>query len=82
MTEEPRGLTMQRKSIPPHVEAAVHTALSKLPADRFASAAEFAAALNDPARAATIAMPAPMVPLPATPTVLMFISLSEESCAR
>jgi serine/threonine-protein kinase len=42
MTEEPRGLTMQRKSIPPHVEAAVHTALSKLPADRFASAAEFA----------------------------------------
>ena len=56
MTEEPRGLTIQRKSIPPHVEAAVHTALSKLPADRFASAAEFAAALNDPTRAPTIAM--------------------------
>ncbi|MEP6905711.1 MAG: hypothetical protein ABI875_06475, partial [Gemmatimonadales bacterium] len=56
MTEEPRGLTSQRKSIPPHVEAAVHTALSKLPADRFGSAAEFAAALNDPARAPTIAM--------------------------
>ena len=58
MTEEPRGLTIQRKSIPPHVEAAVHTALSKLPADRFASAAEFAAALNDPTRVATVAMPA------------------------
>jgi Tol biopolymer transport system component/tRNA A-37 threonylcarbamoyl transferase component Bud32 len=56
MTEEPRGLTIQRKSIPPHVEAAVHTALSKLPADRFASAAEFAAALNDPTRVSTIAM--------------------------
>ena len=56
MTEEPRGLTIQRKSIPPHVEAAVHTALSKLPADRFASAAEFAAALNDPTRVTTIAM--------------------------
>jgi len=56
MTEEPRGLTSQRKSIPPHVESAVHTALSKLPADRFGSAAEFAAALNDPARAPTIAM--------------------------
>ena len=47
MTEEPRGLTVQRKSIPMHVEAAVQTALSKLPADRFASAAEFATALND-----------------------------------
>ena len=56
MTEEPRGLTIQRKSIPPHVEAAVHTALSKLPADRFASAAEFASALNDPTRVTTMAM--------------------------
>src|SRR5512132_1765411 len=61
MTEEPRGLAIQRKSIPPHVEAAVHTALSKLPADRFASAAEFAAALNDPTRAPTVAMPAATV---------------------
>jgi len=58
MTDDPRGLTVQRKSIPPHVEAAVHTALSKLPADRFATAAEFAAALNDPTGRSTIAMPA------------------------
>src|SRR6476661_1839166 len=35
MTEEPRGLTMQRKTIPPYVDAAVQTALSKIPADRF-----------------------------------------------
>jgi serine/threonine-protein kinase len=47
MTEEPRSLTMQRKSIPPHVEAAVERALEKLPADRWASAAEFGAALSD-----------------------------------
>ncbi len=47
MTEEPRSLTLQRRTIPPHVEAAVLTALAKLPADRFASAAEFAAALAD-----------------------------------
>ncbi len=46
MTEEPRSLTMQRRTIPPHVEAAVHIALSKLPADRFATAAEFAEALG------------------------------------
>ena len=54
MTEEPRGLTVQRKSIPPHVEAAILTALSKLPADRFASAAEFATALNDHTRVTTV----------------------------
>jgi serine/threonine-protein kinase len=45
MTEDPRALTGQRKSIPPNVEAAVFTALEKLPADRYASAADFAAAL-------------------------------------
>ena len=59
MTEEPRGLTIQRKSIPPYVEAAVHTALSKLPADRFGSAAEFAAALNDPTRITIAAVHSP-----------------------
>jgi serine/threonine-protein kinase len=46
MSEDPRPLAMQRKSIPEHVEAAVLHALEKLPADRFASAAEFAVALD------------------------------------
>src|SRR4051794_19234551 len=46
LTAEPPGLTEQRKSVPPAVEDAVLTALQKLPADRFASAAEFAAALK------------------------------------
>ena len=45
MTEEPRSLTLQRKTIPLHVEAAVMTALEKLPADRFSTAAAFAEAL-------------------------------------
>ncbi|MDX2122063.1 MAG: serine/threonine-protein kinase [Gemmatimonadota bacterium] len=45
MTAEPASLAAQRKSIPPQVEGSVFTALEKLPADRFASAAEFAAAL-------------------------------------
>ena len=40
MTESPRPLSVQRHTIPAHVEAAVLTALEKLPADRFASAAE------------------------------------------
>jgi len=46
MTAEPAGLTAQRKTVPPYVDAAVLTALEKLPADRFASAAEFGAALD------------------------------------
>jgi eukaryotic-like serine/threonine-protein kinase len=45
MTAEPTSLIVQRKRIPPQVEEAVLTALEKLPADRFASAAEFAASL-------------------------------------
>ena len=45
MTGEPASLVAQRKSVPEPVEAAVFTALEKLPADRFATAAEFAAAL-------------------------------------
>src|SRR5262245_6686072 len=48
MTEEPRSLTLQRRTIPRHVEAAVNRALSKLPADRFASAAQFGEALLNP----------------------------------
>jgi len=46
MTEEPRSLTVQRRTIPPHVEAAVFSALAKLPADRFATAAAFSEALE------------------------------------
>ncbi|MBK6496534.1 MAG: serine/threonine protein kinase [Gemmatimonadetes bacterium] len=47
ITEEPRALTTQRKAVPEHIEAAVLRALEKLPADRFATATEFAAALVD-----------------------------------
>src|SRR6185312_11913281 len=45
ITEEPRRLTLQRKTIPPEVEAAVLQAIDKLPADRFATAAQFSDAL-------------------------------------
>jgi eukaryotic-like serine/threonine-protein kinase len=46
LTEEPRSLTLQRKTIPQNVADAVEVALSKLPADRFATAAQFAEALE------------------------------------
>jgi len=48
-TDEPRPLYQQRRTVPTHVGAAVHMALSKLPADRFASAAQFVDALTNPA---------------------------------
>jgi serine/threonine-protein kinase len=48
VTESPRPLLPQRHTIPPHVEAAALKALEKLPADRFATAAQFAEALGRP----------------------------------
>ena len=48
MTEEPRPITTLRRNVPPHVNAAIRHALEKLPADRFATAHEFAAALATP----------------------------------
>ncbi len=47
LTAAPASITGQRHTVPPHVEAAVLRALEKLPADRFATAAQFAAALAD-----------------------------------
>ena len=45
LTEKPRPLAQLRETVPPQVEAAVHRALQKLPADRFANAAAFGSAL-------------------------------------
>ena len=61
LTEAPRAMLPQRHTIPPHVEAAVRTALEKLPADRFATAAEFAEALAG-RRLQTIASGGPAPP--------------------
>jgi serine/threonine-protein kinase len=57
VTEEPRPLTLRRSTVPAHVEAAVLTALQKLPADRFASAVEFAGALGFPNNRPTVPRP-------------------------
>ena len=45
VTEEPRTLTSQRKTIPRALDQVVRRALQKLPADRFTSAAQFVDAL-------------------------------------
>ena len=48
MASEPEPVATLRRTVPPAVAATVHTALEKLPADRFASAADLGAALVDP----------------------------------
>jgi serine/threonine-protein kinase len=48
ITDKPRPITDLRETVPAALAVAVHTALAKLPADRFSSAAEFAATLARP----------------------------------
>ena len=48
LTADAPSITSERRTVPPHVGHALARALEKLPADRFMSAAEFAAALADP----------------------------------
>jgi TolB-like protein/Tfp pilus assembly protein PilF len=47
------SLRLVRPEVPLHVERAIARALASLPADRFGTAAEFAAALREPGAAAT-----------------------------
>jgi serine/threonine-protein kinase len=62
VSEEPAPVTTLRKTVPPHVAAAVAQALEKLAADRFDSAKAFADALADPAfTSATVARTTPTV---------------------
>ncbi|HSG49996.1 MAG TPA: serine/threonine-protein kinase, partial [Longimicrobiales bacterium] len=46
---DPVSATALRRAVPANVDAAIRRALEKLPADRFASAQDFARALQDPA---------------------------------
>jgi serine/threonine-protein kinase len=48
VTEKPRPIRAIRPETPPHVEHALARALAKLPEQRFASASEFVAALQQP----------------------------------
>jgi serine/threonine-protein kinase len=47
ISEDPRPVTEHRKSVPPHITAAIAKALEKLPADRWQTATEFAEALKN-----------------------------------
>src|SRR4051794_20766752 len=74
MTDEPRPLTIHRKTVPPHVEAAVLMALAKLPADRFETAKQFAEALATPGLVRTVALPAPANGKRLTPWLLAAVA--------
>ncbi|HEY2378143.1 MAG TPA: serine/threonine-protein kinase [Gemmatimonadaceae bacterium] len=47
VAEDPKPVSASRKAVSPEVDAAVERALAKLPADRFATAGDFAAALGE-----------------------------------
>ena len=74
LTADAPSITNVRRTVPPQVGHALAKSLEKLPADRFTSAAEFAAALGDPsftyearARASVAATTqSPAVQVPAT----------------
>jgi eukaryotic-like serine/threonine-protein kinase len=46
LSEDPLPVATRRRTVPPHVDAAVSKALEKLPADRWQTAARFADAIN------------------------------------
>ena len=66
MTERPTRLRVLRDTVPEGVDAAVAKALAKIPADRYASAGDFARALD--VRTVTGAGTAPTVAIPARPS--------------
>ena len=66
LTEEPGRVTAARQTVPQNVEVVIHKALAKLPADRFATASQFADALTNPS--AVLASPVAAAATPgATP---------------
>ena len=58
LTDPPPALRQARDGVPPAIDAAVHRALARIPADRFATAGEFARVLDArDAREATQTLP-------------------------
>ena len=71
MTEDPRPISVTRRSVPEQVEAAVLTALQKVPADRFSTPGVFQRALAGAAPATVRALRAP-APRPSSRRMLLW----------
>ena len=77
LTQRPASLVARRSTVPMAVEKAIHTALQKLPADRFATPTAFSTALLGAPSGATVALSA------AEPAVASgTYRLSEDTCRR
>ncbi len=66
LTEPPPSVRAVRSNVPEATDAAIRKALSSVPADRFASTAEFARALTPTATTVAASAVAPAAPRPAT----------------
>ena len=74
LTEQPKSLRVLRNTVPEVVDQAVTKALAKVPADRFATAAQFAQAIDAPLRGSVTAQ----APTLKSIAVLPFIDMSAE----
>jgi serine/threonine-protein kinase len=76
VTEEAAPVTKLRKSVPLNVTSAVGKALEKVPADRFGTAAEFSAALKNPAftTATTVALHSAVPPFRRSATLATLVA--------
>jgi protein kinase-like protein len=79
LTERPASLVARRNTVPPAIEKAIHTALQKLPADRFASAGAFGTAL---AGAGSDVNMTPAAGVPERTLTAGSYRLSEDLCRR
>jgi serine/threonine protein kinase len=77
MIEKPTSPRVRRDTIPEHVERAILTALHKLPADRFRSTADFAAALAAQAVTGPTAVRGP-----GSEPIARSFTLTEATCRR
>ena len=82
ITEHPTAPSLLRPSVPPHVDAAIRTAIAKLPSDRFANANDFAKALANPGYVAMVT-PAVVATVRATAGAGMpAVTLDEPAAAK
>ena len=83
LTEKPAPLAARRETVTEAIEAAVFTALQKLPADRFATPGQFAAALSSATtRSAAIGHVTPVPGVAAPRDSTSAFRLSEDTCRR